>query len=1225
MTAVSRVPACCRRIAQAGGLCIVALLGCIGGHSPAQAQLGFDPWSQVTLYRDAWGVPHVYAGNPAAMGFAVGWAQAEDRLATLLRAYRMAQGRAAEVWGEAYADSDAFAMRMGHAELAAMALPGLDPITQAVCEGFAAGANAWMQAHPGALPPWAQPVQPHDPLALLHYYLMSFAPLDVPGMWRPDPGTPTGNAWAVGSARSRDGAALLAVNPHASQDSPFQWYEVHLVVQDLNVLGGTLVGLPLPLVGHNARVAWGLSPNWPDFADVYEDSPPTPERAPANVIYDPSRGLVPPVEMLWAQWVAMNTRPLYVSNGPAMDSRPVVVLRSDIGPLIGEAPNGRLWTYRVGGYGDFGGLRQLWEMGRAQNLADFQAALSLHQLPCFHIVYADADGNIFYRYNAKVGMKQDIGNPATASLVEAITGGPAASSWRIPRDGRDLRFAWGPIIPPHELPTVVNPASGWVQASGGAPWDATTGLPWDSADLPRWLVQDAESHRAQRVRQLLRSWEVSFQDAQSMLFDVVVPGAVAMVPALIEAAERHPEFMLGLHPDLPAALDVLEDWNFAAEPHAPGMTLFHLWWQALADMAGTSDPVILTRLALIRSEERQRDLLTAAAKAAQTLRNQRGSIEVPWGEVHRVRRGTRTEPLAGGFAGEPLMLAGLPSIQGEGPVRYALGYGMVVELGDPVRSVSVLPFGVSDDPDSLHYDDQLDLIVQRRLKRSPFDLDAVQREANSAFGTSLFLRAPGLDGQIALRTDRPVRARLVSFVEPPAPVPPGMAPFSLYAMPLIDAVDVRVRATIELAVPEGICREEHLGSLALYAFDEQTGWQPIEAQTMDPGTRAFLGEDNAARLVAVLGPAGMRLREPDPDRVPRPEPGAPLDDTRPSEALVLAEARPRTGEPTIGELGRLEPLSDAGATTGPPGTPALRTQQTTPPPLIPAEPAAPEGTPPRLAETAEDAEEVVAGEPAPRPSEDGADIFGLLSQLQLEDPAAVSPEVGETAPQAFETAGGRIEFHTPPPARPDPRSGPVEETPTPPIDGAPEEGVMVTEGGGFLQIGARPTPPAPGEAPSGESTPKPAPAAPVATGELRPAAIGRVARGSEIVVRAPGDAAFFQVNAAESVAARAAILEGPPEPYPAGLVHFSEVVAVELDPPDAPVAMTVTVTVPRGAIAPQRVPELVLHAYIPDRGWVPVPGQQVSAPARTFSSVGTAATAYVVLGDRSLRPAGAGP
>jgi len=1195
------------------GFRMVLAMACLFAASPVA--WANHPWTQATLYRDAWGVPHAYAANPASLGYAVGWAQAEDRTETLLRAYRLANGRAAEVWGEAYAESDAHALKMGHSDLAMEAWAALDPITQALCEGFAAGANAWMSLNPDLLPPWAEPVRPIDPLALLHHYQMTFAPMDAPGVWRPSPATPTGNAWAVAPSRSRDGAALLVTNPHASYDSGFQWYELHVIVGDLNVLGGTLVGLPLPLVGHNERIAWGLTPNQPDIADVYEDSPPTAERPPANVIFEPARGLAPPPELLWQQWVMAHTRPFYVNMPGGMETRTVVSLRSNIGPLLGEAPNGRLWSYRVGGYGDFGGLRQFWEMGRARSLDAFRAALSMHQLAAFHIVYADADGNIFYRYNAKVGAKQDVGNPQAANFIEAITGGPAASSWRQPHDGADSRFQWGPIIPPEDLPTVINPASGWLQASGGPPWEATADLPWGAADLPRWLVNDRDSHRAGRVRQLLRNWDISFQDAQSMVFDVVAPAAIATVPALLEAAERHPSFVRELHPDLPAALEVLEGWNFAAEPHAAGMTFFHIWWQALSEMAGISDSLMLSRLALIRSEDRQRDLLTAASNAAQAMRNNFGAVDIPWGEVNRIRRGTRIEPMPGGIAGEPVFMAAPPALHGEDSVRYGFGYGLVVELGDMVRSVSLSPFGASDNPDSLHFDDQLDLLLQRRFKRSPFELDAVQREANSAFGSALFLRAPGLDGQLAVRTDRPVRARLVSFVEPPAPIPQGLAPFSLYAMPLIDAAEVRSRTTIEIRVPSGLCRDEHLDSLALYGFDGDQGWSRLQAQTLDPISRAFFAEDDGTRLVAVLGPAAVRLRVPDPDSVPRPGDPGPMDAPSGLESLILAEAPPVRREPTVGELGALTPLPETGS-VGPliPSRIARPTQPApapVPSPLAPA-PEAPVGPEIPLAPVAP------TGDDDEQPS-----LFSLLQSIQPEE-AEVAPEA-EEVPLAFETARGRIEFHAPPPEslRPIPPPRPADPSGT--LEAG--EGTLVTPGGGFISIG-------PGGAAAGTrsgeddgESPPPAQATPAPRpqeGELRPLAISPVAHGSEMVVRAPGDSAFFQLNAPESFAARAAVLDGPPAPFPAGWVHFSEVVAIEFDPPDTAVAMTLTIQVPRGAVPPGDLQKLVLHGYTREHGWTPMQGQQVSVPARTFSSAGSGALAYAVLGDAGLRPAGGG-
>jgi acyl-homoserine lactone acylase PvdQ len=83
--------------------------------APAYAQDAADEvadlWSEVTLYRDEWGVPHVYADNPRAMAFAFGYAQAEDHLAAMLMAYRLANGRASEVLGEETETADRPTMR----------------------------------------------------------------------------------------------------------------------------------------------------------------------------------------------------------------------------------------------------------------------------------------------------------------------------------------------------------------------------------------------------------------------------------------------------------------------------------------------------------------------------------------------------------------------------------------------------------------------------------------------------------------------------------------------------------------------------------------------------------------------------------------------------------------------------------------------------------------------------------------------------------------------------------------------------------------------------------------------------------------------------------------------------------------------------------------------------------------------------------------------------------
>src|SRR6476660_2966768 len=55
--------------------------------------------SQVTIYRDDYGVPHIVGETEAATFFGYGYAQAEDHLERMMIQYRDAQGRRAEVVG----------------------------------------------------------------------------------------------------------------------------------------------------------------------------------------------------------------------------------------------------------------------------------------------------------------------------------------------------------------------------------------------------------------------------------------------------------------------------------------------------------------------------------------------------------------------------------------------------------------------------------------------------------------------------------------------------------------------------------------------------------------------------------------------------------------------------------------------------------------------------------------------------------------------------------------------------------------------------------------------------------------------------------------------------------------------------------------------------------------------------------------------------------------------
>jgi acyl-homoserine lactone acylase PvdQ len=228
----------------------------------------------------------------------------------------------------------------------------------------------------------------------------------------------------------------------------------------------------------------------------------------------------------------------------------------------------------------------------------------MQQLPCFHVVYADHSGNIFYLYNAKMGDKPVADGPpvqAPPPPKEPEPGMPNLAppdekpmpkqrepkiiDWSTPVPGDSLLFAWRGIIPAAALPSLANPASGYLQACGTPPWAVTDGTGLDPATLPGWFSHDRDTLRAQRVRRLLSMGKRSFRDCQAMLYDVVVPGASGAVQRLIQLADQRADFVANAHPDLSSGIDVLRSWNGLADASSTGMTFFHAWWSALRGQA----------------------------------------------------------------------------------------------------------------------------------------------------------------------------------------------------------------------------------------------------------------------------------------------------------------------------------------------------------------------------------------------------------------------------------------------------------------------------------------------------------------------------------------------------------------------------------------------------------------------------------------------------------------
>lgn len=832
-----------------------------------------DPWAEATLYRDEWGVPHIYADTARGLGFAFGWAQAEDHLDDMLMAYRMANGRAAEVLGVALADSDAFALKMGHARLAREAFAAIDPFTRDICTGFSQGINAWMLQYPALVPEWADGVQPWDVLALWHCFLMSMAPFDLPDGYRRSRAFDTGNAWALAPHRTEEGKTILVINPHQYHDGPFRWHEAHLVLGPMDIAGAALMGIPLIIQGHNGFLGWAFTPNAPDSADFFEEQFASDNTKAAK---DPRNPMAAAAQAAAAftqeQWLMLQyfaeSLPYYVRTPQGMREQRVPAVITARGPLF-ERGSQRIFSWRIGGYRDFGGLAQLHEMARARTLGAFQNALLMHQIPCFHVVYADREGNLFYCYNAKAGDR----NMPEAAMREHMEKGANYLDWKRPAPASVESMTWATMIPPAALPHLVNPASGFIQACGTPPQGATDDPAFTTPDWPAWFAGDEDSYRARRARQLLRTGKRSFRDSHAMLFDVVAPAALDMVPVLLRMAEQRPDFVQASHPDLLTGLNVLRSWNAVADANAVGMSYYHLWWAMLAARSGFVQPRDSQLYTLMQSNTpmAQEIALYAAADAARWMRNEFQSLSVPWGDIHRIRRGERDEAMSGARTGEPIFLSGnLPHEPGRMRAAYGYGFAMAVQFSDPPEAVSLVPFGASNRPESPHHADQLPLMLEKRLKRTRYTHDAVWRYARRARGRRIALYPLGVEGAVTISAPQVFEARLNTSPDPPAPAPPEMAAFTLYVAPEYVPAAAPVRFLVELHVSETLCAEENLAQLALYAYQRGRGWFALPGQRTDPAQRRFIAETIPADAFAVLGPATLLRKTPPKNTVPRP-------------------------------------------------------------------------------------------------------------------------------------------------------------------------------------------------------------------------------------------------------------------------------------------------------------------------------------------------------------------
>jgi penicillin amidase len=526
---------------------------------------------------------------------------------------------------------------------------------------------------------------------------------------RPAEAAPTrsgSNNWALAPARSTTGRPLLANDPHRALSVPSLRYIAHLSAPGLDVIGAGEPALPGISIGHNRRIAFGLTIFFIDQEDlyVYETRPGAPRE------YRYREG--------WEPMTVVRER-ISVRGMPAVEA---LLEYTRHGPVLYRDPERRLAIALRAAWLEPGMAPYLASIGtmRAQSWDGFLAAMNRWGLPPENMVYADVEGNIGWKPGGLAPIR-----PNWDGLLP------------VPGDGR---YEWAGFRDMDELPVESNPERGWVATANqmNLPEGYPHGVGFE------WIMP----YRYERMREVLGSRKrFTFDDMVELQMDYrsVTARRVVALLAGLESGK----------PEVQKALALLVGWNASLDRSSASAALYEIWFHrhlvpaamarwmsdektlaALLDendlydvFEGGSAEVWISRLEDPRSwqgakplEERRRVLLASLEAAIAETERLLGSDwdAWTWGQLHQARL---QHPLSALLDGPERARADVgPAPRGGSGAtvnstayslqdfvqRYGASYRMVLDVGDWDRSVAMNSPGQSGDPSSPHYRDLFD-------------------------------------------------------------------------------------------------------------------------------------------------------------------------------------------------------------------------------------------------------------------------------------------------------------------------------------------------------------------------------------------------------------------------------------------------------------------------------------------------------------------------------------
>ncbi len=542
--------------------------------------------ARVRIYRDAFGIPHVWAESTWDAFFGQGYATAQDRLWYMDYFRRWAHGRWAEVVGQEGLEQDLLMRNFQIDRIVRRDYEAITDSARQMVDAYAAGVNAFVDTadklpveygiagvRPETWQPWdciaihkvrhvfmgqanskltrARQIALFGPefAALLRRYRpgdrqvivkpdLDYVEQISSGLaeltegaeairWMLESEFGGSNSWAESGARTATGKPLMAGEAHRPPSTPNVYYQNHIRCPEFDVMGMSFAGCPgFPNFGHNGSVAWCVTNGETDGQDLYveEFSAEHPE------LYRVEDG-----------WEAADVRTETVHVSGSVDET-VEIVNTRHGPII--------WGDRRQGYGiafkypantiPDTDMNCIFDMLLAKNADELDESFRDWVDPGNGFVYVDAAGDIGFLCRSKVPIRD------------------RSNGW-LPVPGSKSRHEWNGYIPFDELPRARNPQSGYLVTANNRLVD-------DS--YPHYLTNDyAPSFRADRVAERLKVLNAAtLEEVESIHSEGV------SIPA--QTFQRAVASLTPTRPVVCAARDMLLAWDRDMSPDAVAPSIY---------------------------------------------------------------------------------------------------------------------------------------------------------------------------------------------------------------------------------------------------------------------------------------------------------------------------------------------------------------------------------------------------------------------------------------------------------------------------------------------------------------------------------------------------------------------------------------------------------------------------------------------------------------------------